>query len=124
MVEYRANTFTSIFPFGIVAKGDILTEKQLDALGEATVNDMVVRGVLTRTGEKHDEMAETHEPEADETQIDTPNDVPEEAPDDGLDEDAEALEPDTMDDVVDETEAPEAIPDEKPKKNGRGRKAK
>lgn len=46
MKVYMTNTFTSIFPFGIIAKGEILEEKHLDALGEATIADMVARKAL------------------------------------------------------------------------------
>ena len=46
MKVYMTNTFTSIFPFGIIAKGEILEEKHLDALGEATIADMVARNAL------------------------------------------------------------------------------
>ena len=59
MKVYMANTFTSIFPLGIIAKGEILGQKHIDALDEATIADMVQRKVLVVVGEDEDANAKS-----------------------------------------------------------------
>lgn len=51
MMEYIANVNTSVFPLGIIAKGEKLRQDHLDALGPDTIADMVERGMLTVTGD-------------------------------------------------------------------------
>ena len=135
MKEYVANVITSVFPFGVITKGEFLTKQQIDKLGEATIADMVKRGTISVVG---DDTAAVNALDLSQKPEDTPPDddqKPEDAPpaDEGTDgheggdegdeeEEAEELEPDMMDDVVDEAE--EAVPDVKPKKSSGGRKAK
>ena len=98
MAEYIANQFTSIFPFGIIARGEFLRQEHIDALGEAQLADMVKRGVLSRSDADHgQDVPETV------TQADT-----EDAEDTADTEDTEDTE-DTADD-----EEPEDIEDEEP----------
>ena len=98
MTEYIANQFTSIFPFGIIARGEFLRQEHIDALGEAQLADMVKRGVLSRSDADHgQDVPETV------TQADT-----EDAKDTADTEDTEDTE-DTADD-----EEPEDIEDEEP----------
>lgn len=146
MKEYVANVITSVFPFGVITKGEFLTKQQIDKLGEATIADMVKRGTISVVGDDSaaaNTLDLSRKPEdappddGQKPEIAPPDDdqKPEDAPpaDEGTDgheggdegdeeEEAEELEPDTMDDVVDEAE--EAVPDVKPKKSSGGRKAK
>ena len=141
MMEYMAKQFTSIFPFGIIAKGEILSRQYTEALGEATLDDMVRRGVLERIG--RDDTEDSAKPGAEEAaekggeeqteapgeggkaQAEAPGESDAEPEAEELEaEDGEGLEPDTMDDVVEEAGEPESAPTVKPKKSGGGRKGK
>ncbi len=59
MKVYMANKLTSIFPLGIIAKGEILGQKHIDALGSETIADMVRRNVLVEIGEDEDANAKS-----------------------------------------------------------------
>lgn len=138
MKIYIAKTMTSIFPFGIVTKGEVLQQKHLDALGEETLEDMVRRGSLEarEDGEQTqaEETAKMEKPAAD------PEEGTDEAPETGdetgadetpktgddaendeepeIDTEAEAPEIDALDAIVAPAAEPEAA---KPAKRG-GRK--
>ena len=135
MKEYVANVITSVFPFGVITKGEFLTKQQTDILGEEILADMVRRGVITEIGDDPDAMdANDDSPEQSagtppdartgETGETAPPDArtDEASTDEDEGEDVE-LEPDTMDDVVDEAEEASATEAEKPKKNSGRRKA-
>lgn len=133
MKEYVANVITSVFPFGVITKGEFLTKQQIDKLGEATIADMVKRGTISVVGDDTaavnaldlSQKPEDAPPDDGQKPEDTPADEETESHegDEGdEEEEAEELEPDTMDDVVDEAE--EAVPDVKQKKSSGGRKAK
>ena len=68
MKQYIAKTNTSVFPFGLIAKGETLKPEHVKALGAETVEDMVRRGTLeavnggeSRTGEEEKPQAEKPE---------------------------------------------------------------
>ncbi len=105
MKAYMANTFTSIFPFGIIAKGEILEEKHLDALGAATVDDMVARKALKVVevpGDEPDENAGATFAQT-ENEADAGNDEAAE-PDRGEERDSDEDTGDDPDDEEDEAE--------------------
>lgn len=124
-MEYCAKVNIGVPGYGRLTPGEYLDEKCKEVLGEEAVADLVKRGALRADRyeqpmpeERVDESANAPEPEVPEEAADAPEDAGNE------DEEAEELEPDTMDDVVDEAEEPKPAPAEKPKKNSRGRKAK
>lgn len=130
MAEYMANQFTSIFPFGIVAKGEFLRQEHIDALGEATLADMVKRGVLSRSDADHAQdvpetvtQADTEDAEdaedTDDTE-DTEDTADDDEPEDIEDEEPVDLGIDPTDDLV-KDEAP-ATPEPANKKTRGGNK--
>lgn len=135
MKEYVANVITSVFPFGVITKGEFLTKEQTDILGEEILADMVRRGVITEFGDEADttnaanDASKQREEAAPSSQASKAGTAaPPEAPDGetgGEDDEGEGLElePDTMDDVVDDAEEASAAETEKPKKNSGRRKA-
>ena len=115
MKEYTAKVNTSVFPLGIITKGEKLRRDHLDALGPATIVDMVERGVLVVTGddpnteENMTEAMDTDETSADQTgeHVDTMN--ADEAPDatDKREDEDDSDEDDTEDQFDDEAVPPE-----------------
>lgn len=51
-MQYYAKTYTADPKTGLITPGELLTETQVDALGEDRIADMVERGVLGVTGGK------------------------------------------------------------------------
>lgn len=45
-MKYVARTNTSVFPYGLIARGEALEEKHIRALGEAALAELVARGVI------------------------------------------------------------------------------
>ena len=122
-MEYIAKANIGVPGYGRVTPGEYLDEKCKAVLGEEAISDLVRRGALkVEAGIEPKQNGSEEQSEAPEEAPEEITDAPEGAGDE--EEGAEELEPDTMDDVVDEAEEPEAAPDEKPKKNSRGRKAK
>lgn len=123
-MEYIAMANIGVPGYGRVTPGEYLDEKCKAVLGEETLSDLVRRGALKVEAEIEpeqnggEEITDAPEPEAPEENAD----APEEASDE--DEEDEELEPDTMDDVVDDAEEPKPAPAAKPRKNSGGGKAK
>ena len=110
MTEYIANQFTSIFPFGIIARGEFLRQEHIDALGEAQLADMVKRGVLSRSDADHgQDVPETV------TQADTEDakDTADTEDTEDTEDTADDEEPEDIEDTADDEE-PEDIEDEEP----------
>ena len=130
-MRYVAKTYTSVYPYGLIARGEALEEKHIRALGEAGVADLLARGVieaedplsgddapvLSGIGTSQGEEGSSFRTEGADT---SPN---EGRLEEDEDEDGEALEPDMMDDLVNESEEAPA-PKPTPKENSGGRKAK
>ena len=123
MAEYMANQFTAIFPFGIVAKGEFLRQEHIDALGEATLADMVKRGVLSCNDADHEQKVPETATQADTADTVDPEDTGDTAdnddPEDIEDEEPVDLGIDPTDDLV-EDEAP-ATPEPAAKKTRGGK---
>jgi len=121
-MKYYAKTNTATPATGFITVGEVLTEKQAEALGEEKLRDMVKRGVLGATGES----PRRPEPPAEKVK-DAPD--PESEPEEQIEEEAEAEAAEEAEDAEDELPALDAgdvIEDEPPaapKKRG-GRKAK
>ena len=112
MKEYVVNRFTSIFPFGIIAKGEILTEKHLDKLGENVIADMVKRGVISAIDDVPDaetgaeDAARKEEPADELPPVESPEEEQPDAEDEGateeeVEEPAE-LEIESIDEIVED----------------------
>ena len=111
MRSYMTTCFTAIFPFGILAKGEILEEKHLEALGKAGVADMLARGAIKALDDS--EKPETPDGEAPEAPADDAEEptgaLPEELP--GGEEDVPDDEELTgLDDLVEDEAPVEAAP--------------
>lgn len=129
MTEYRANRLTSIFPLGIIAKGEKLSSRHIEALGPTIIEGMVRRGLLSRIDDDDVPTVMAVSVDADDTGEQQEAESAEEAPADTeeeIDEEAEAPEIDVMAGIV---QAPKPEPsnpaEEKPakaKKNSGGRK--
>ena len=124
-MEYYAMANIGVPGYGRVAYGEYLDEKCKAALGEEILAELVkdgaVKPVDTTKAEAEagsQENGDTQEPDAAKENGDAANEPGDE------DVEAEELEPDTMDDVVDEAEESEEVTETKPKKNSGGRKAK
>ena len=49
-MKYVARTYTSIYPYGLIARGEALEEKHIRALGETGIADLLARGVIKTEG--------------------------------------------------------------------------
>ena len=124
MKVYKANCFTAIYPFGIIAKGEILNERHLKALDEEALGDLTRRGVISVIDLAPEDGADR----ADETGTQAPGNEAE-APEDtegtdeadtggeGDEDEAEEIDLAAMDAVLGEeptVESPEEAPAPKP----------
>ena len=64
MKQYIAKIHTSVFPFGLIAKGETLKPEHVQALGAETVEDMVRRGTLEAVNGGESLTAEEIKPQA------------------------------------------------------------
>lgn len=49
-MKYVAETYTSVYPYGLIARGEALEEKHIRALGDAGIADLLARGVIKAEG--------------------------------------------------------------------------
>ena len=120
-MKVYARTNTGDPRTGFISVGDVLTRKQMEALGEVKIEELIQRGVL---GVLREETAPAEEPETPAAAPDAPQGTPEEKPEEEAPEDNEEELPelDITGDMVGDAETPEAAPEppaEEPKKGGR-----
>ena len=122
-MEYCAMANIGVQGYGRVTPGEFLDEKCKEILGEDILAELVERGALRAELYEYPKAEMNEAANADTPELEAPEEIagaPEEPGDE--EEGDEELEPDTMDDVVDEEAEP--APNPKPKKNSGGRKAK
>lgn len=122
-MEYCAMANIGVQGYGRVTPGEFLDEKCKEILGEDILAELVERGALRAELYEYPKAEMNEAANADTPELEAPKEIagaPEEPGDE--EEGDEELEPDTMDDVVDEEAEP--APNPKPKKNSGGRKAK